>query len=634
MFTEKIFKKGGNIKSFFRAYGSFGELRGTLETGENSVYHEDENLRIECRYEKDEYGVYSRKDTFTNKSGKDLNLRCLKSRFLFEGGEYDVYTQFNNWQTESKGAWQPLVTSVSAEGPSFRTTTNSAPFMVLWNNQTHRGVAFHLMPKSAWEIKVTRIRKSSKHSMVLVELGISDYNFDLNVKDGETVEMPEIICYEIRNKLHMDCYKLHNYMHTNYPRRQMPVIYDTWMYKFDYIDYDTVASQIELAANIGVEYFFIDAGWFGKGDGWSGSVGDWSENTKTKLAGRMIDIANKVRENGMKFGLWLEPERAAPTSDSVREHREFYMDSDDGDPDQCFLDFANPQAREWMLGVIDGLIEKYGIEFIKDDFNADFYFDPKGSAFLKYHEGHLEFMKELRRRHPDLYLCSCAAGGHRLELKNYTEFDSSWPSDNESPYDEMRIYRDTILRLPPQAMERWVCVHSLIGLESFYEPFANNNDGEVERMVACGDAMWHNIQGVQQSFMEGYMTAGPIGFSCDLSKISPKATEDFKKFIANMKANREFWKKAVARILCDTESATVYQYSDMELTKIEIQLFIHKAMQQNFTVIPELDENKKYLLNGEVLTGKEIMDEGILIETPEWRDSWQHMFRVELTEVK
>ena len=632
MFTEKIFKKGGNLKTFFRAYGSFGEMRGNLETGENTVYHENENYKVECKYEKDEYGVFSRKDTFTNKSGKDLNLRCLKSRFLFEGGEYDVYTQFNNWQTESSGAWQPLVTSVSVSGASFRTATNATPFMVLWNNQTNRGVAFHLMPKSAWEIKVSRIRKSSKHSMVMVEMGISDYNFDIKVASGETIEMPEIICYEVRNKMHMDCYKLHNYMHTKYPRRQMPVIYDTWMYKFDYINYENVASQIELAANLGIEYFFIDAGWFGKGDGWSQSVGDWSENMTTKFAGRMIDVANKVRENGMKFGIWLEPERAAPTSDSVKEHPEFYMESDDGDPGQCFLDFANPNAREWMLGVIDGLIEKYGIEYIKDDFNADFYFDPKNSAFLKYHEGHELFIKELKRRHPDLYLSSCAAGGHRLELNNYTMFDSSWPSDNESPHVEMRIYRDTILRLPPQAMERWVVAHSLIGHEPFYETFKDYNNGEDERMVACGDAMWHNVQGVQQSFLEGYMTAGQVAFSCELSKFTPKATERFKTFIKNMKENREFWKKAVARILMNTESATAYQYSDMDL--IEIQLFVHEAKQQNFTVIPELNENKKYSYNGEIFTGKELMDEGILIETPEWSDSWHHMFRVELTEVK
>ena len=627
MFFTKIFEKYSDAKAYFRAYGSFGELSGNVQKNGNTIICENDSYKIESKYEKDDYGVFLRKDTFTNKSDKDINLRCLKSRFVFAGGEYEVYTQFNTWQTESRGEWQPLVTSVSAESTSFRTTTNATPFMALWNNQTNRGVAFHILPDSAWEIKVTRAKiTEGRHSVVVVEMGISEYNFNLDVKPDETVQMPKIICYEFRNKLHMDCYKLHNYMHNNYPRREMPIIYDTWLYKFDNIDYETVSSQIKYAKNLGVEYFFIDAGWFGKGDVWKTSVGDWEENTRTKLKGSMKKISDEVRENGMKFGIWLEVERADPESDSVRDHGEFYMKGD-VEPD-CFLDFSNADAREWMLSVVDGLIEKYNIEFIKDDFNADMYFDPHNSAFFKYHQGRKIFFKELRKRHPDLYLTSCASGGFRMELNIYTEFDSFWPSDNENPYEEMRIYKDTILRLPPQGFERWVCAHSLLGFEDFYVPFG----GETERIVACGDATWHNVVGVQPSFFEGYMTSGPIGFSCDLSKLSEKATNNFKSFIQKVKQNREFWKKAVARIIMDTQSATAYQYSDMELTKIEIQLFLHKVNQKMFTVIPELDANKKYELNGEILTGKQIMDEGIEIELPGWEESTGHMFRVELRE--
>ena len=233
MFTEKIFKKSTDVRDYFKGYGSFGEIKGELKSEGNSLFQETDSYKIECNYEKDEYGVFVRKDTFTNKSDKDINVRSLKSRFVFECGELDVYTQFNNWQSESMGNWQPLVSSISVAGESFRTTTSATPFMVLWNHQTHRGVAFHILPKSNWEIKVTRARKTSKYSKIVVDLGITDYNFDLKVAPGEKVEMPEIICYEIRNKLHMDCYKLHNYMHNKYPRRKMPVIYDTWMYKFD-----------------------------------------------------------------------------------------------------------------------------------------------------------------------------------------------------------------------------------------------------------------------------------------------------------------------------------------------------------------------------------------------------------------
>ncbi|MBQ4515819.1 MAG: alpha-galactosidase [Clostridia bacterium] len=629
MFTHKFFEKGNDAKCFFRGYGSFGEINGELNRNEQELYHETDDYKINCTYKQDKYGVISRKDSFTNKSNKPLEVNCLKSRFVFEGGEYQVYTQFNNWQTESMGNWQPLVTSVSAVGGSSRTTQDATPFMVLWSEQAQRGVAFCLVPDSAWEIKVTKAGYYSKYTKVIVELGILDYNFDMVLNPSETINMPEIICYEIRNKVHMGCYKLHNYLHNNYPRRQMPVIYNTWMYRFDHITYENLSKQISLAANIGAEYYVIDAGWFGKGADWSNSVGDWSENTTGALCGRMIDIANEVRAAGMKFGLWLEPERATPESDSVKEHPEYYIPGD-VESEYCFLDFANSEAREWMLSVIFDLIEKYGIEYIKDDYNADMYFDVHHTAFLKYHQGHAIFIKAIREKYPDIYITSCASGGERMEIGNYIKFDSFWPSDNESPYDEMRIYKETILRLPPQAMERWVAVHSLKGLEHFYEPFGGSKD----KMVACGDAIWQNVVGVQPSFMEGYMTCGPIGISCNLELLSDEAFAHFKEYIEKIKKDRDFWKSAVARIICDTPTITTYQYSDMELSKIVIQMFTHKTQQDHFAVYPEVCENKNYILNGDtVISGKEIAEQGIDLSTPEWHDNWNEMLQIELEAV-
>jgi len=633
MFTKKFFQQGEDAKCFFRGYGSFGEIHGAVTRKGQTVSHKTEDYALICQYEMDEYGVCTRNDVFTNISKNPITLHSLKSRFIFEGGEYQVYTQFCNWQNESRGSWQLLTTTISVAGASARTTQDGAPFLALWSEQEQRGVAFHLVNNANWEMKVTRAGHYCKYSKIVVEMGIMDYNFDVTIAPGETVDMPQIICYEFKNKLDMDCYKLHNYLHTRYPRREIPIIYDTWMYCFDHISVENVSSQIQLAKDLGVEYFFIDAGWFGKGKDWSNSVGDWEENTTGAFCGHMIDVAEKVRAAGMKFGFWLEPERAAPDSDSVKAHPDYFIPGD-VESEWYFLDFANEEAREWMLGIIFDLIERYGIEFIKDDFNADKYFDERHTALKEYYAGHKKFMQAIRDKYPNLYLSSCAGGGMRMELNNYAEFDSNWPSDNESPYDEMKIYKASILRLPPQGFERWVAVHSLQGFESFYESFASYNEGNTERMVASGDAIWHHVVGVQPSYLEGYMTCGPIGFSCDLNLISPGARARFKEFIAKVKVEREFWKTAVARILCDTESVMTLQYSDMALTKIVIQLFTDHTQQDGFTVHPVLDESKNYRINnGEILSGKEIAAEGISLGTEPWHDNWNEMLQVELEEV-
>jgi alpha-galactosidase len=245
----------------------------------------------------------------------------------------------------------------------------------------------------------------------------------------------------------MDAYKLHAYMHKHYPRKSFPIIYNSWLYRFDKFTTEDILAQIPLAADIGAEYFVIDAGWFGKGKNWTVSVGDWSENLVTGFAGRMGEVADAVRAHGMKFGLWIEFERAHAKSDAIRDHEEYYTIAHE-DTGVRFFDFANPEARAWMLDTVSGLIDKYGVKYIKNDNNVDMQWDPRHTGYYEYHKGRDAFIDALRAKYPDLYLTSCASGGEQMELANYTRFDSNWPSDNESPYVEMDIYKASLSLVP------------------------------------------------------------------------------------------------------------------------------------------------------------------------------------------
>ena len=629
MLNRKTFESCIDSRQLFGGYGSFGEVYGTLAQDNSAITLTAQDYQMTCAYEQDAYGIYTRQDTFQNCSDSPITIRNLKSRFVFEGGEYQVYTQFNSWQDENKGAWQELNTAVSVGSESVRTCQDATPFLVLWSQQESRGVAFHLLPNCNWEMTVTRVRTTGKRQGVVVELGISSRNLALTLSPGEIFRLPQILCYTVSNKMHLDCYKLHNYLHTRYPRQQIPVLYNTWLGFFDQFSFEKLMAQIPLAAELGVEYFFLDAGWFGTGEvSWGASVGDWFENPKT-LGGRMGELADAVRAAGMKFGLWLEPERATLASQAYKEHPEYYLPIT-GVPRNVLLDFANPEARTWMLNIVCNLIDRFGVRYIKDDFNMSKYYCQEQDGFLAYHAGHEAFLKELKCRYPDLYLSSCAAGGLRMELQNYKFFDSSWPSDNQNIYAQMEMYRHALLRLPPQAMERWAAIHSLMGMKDFYKPFASVNRGNCERMVVCADGTWSHIVGIQQSFLEGFFTGGPVGLSCDLTKVSEKTRAELKRFIAEFKANREFWLTAVARILCDTKTVSVYQYSDMALNKIVIQLFTKEAMQDSCRVYPELDASKNYRYNGKLFSGAALMEEGICISLlPDMDDHYQ-MFQVDL----
>ena len=134
-------------EDFWKISGSFGVLAGAVEWDSETVCISGRECSVRSEYTQHENGVVSRKDRIQNTSPSPITLNCLLSKFRLEGGEYEVYTQLNTWQNECKGAWQPLVSAVSAETEGLRSAYGDAPFFALWNRQTGRGVAFHIVTK-------------------------------------------------------------------------------------------------------------------------------------------------------------------------------------------------------------------------------------------------------------------------------------------------------------------------------------------------------------------------------------------------------------------------------------------------------------------------------------------------------
>lgn len=536
---------------------------------------------VECNH-----GVYSRKDLLTNTSEEPRHVTTLRSRFVLEGGEYEVYTQYNSWQNESIGVWERLNTSILARCESVRTTRSANPFLVLWSLQTGRGIAFHLLADASWSITASRVHSSGEASNIIVELGLDAPNLDLTVLPGESISLPEILYYEVRNKSDLDCWKLHRYCNEIYPRRNLPVIYNTWLYKFDKIDFENVAKQIPAAAELGAEYFVIDAGWFGLNPKWTKGIGDWEESMLFGFRGKMEQIAALVREHSMRFGLWLEVERAVEGANAPKEYSQYFIKSDDN----YFLDFSSTEARDYIFNIVSGLITRYHVEFIKFDFNADLTFDKYKSAFTKYFKGYRNFIQRLKNAFPNVYFENCCSGGERMNLCNIKDFDSFWPTDNQSPYVGMRIFKDTILRLPPQVFERWAAITTINNAAPSY--FADTS----EHILSTGDAVWGHLASVDASYLKGFMTGGPLGFSCDLTKLSDQAFAFLKEHVATFKKMRNFWLTAECRILADTDSVLVLQYNDPRFKRIVIQVFTQRIMQTGLHVYPVTKYDATYRL--------------------------------------
>ena len=95
--------------------------------------------------------------------------------------------------------------------------------------------------------------------------------------------------------------------------------------------------------------FVLDDGWFGKREDDHSSLGDWYPNLE-KLPDGIAGIAKKVAAEGMKFGLWFEPEMVNKDSNLYREHPDWILSTPgrhiSHGRNQYILDF--PEPKWWM----------------------------------------------------------------------------------------------------------------------------------------------------------------------------------------------------------------------------------------------------------------------------------------------
>jgi len=598
-----IFAQNKTANQLWKITGSFGELNEEVVWQGNTFSAENGKISVVSCMEDGKNGVFVRNGKVKNISDDTVTIFSLSSKFSFDGGEYDVYSQYNGWQCESLGKWQSLVSTISATSTSVRNSHGSSPFMVLWSNQANRGTAFHLNAYSSWEMKISRVHISCEKTIIEVELGVVGSGLAINLFPGEELELPEIIFYTVFNKVDMDCWKLHGYLNEKYPRKTVPVIYNTWLCSFDHFTVEDVSLQIEKAQKLGVEYFVIDAGWFGNNRIWWSSRGDWDESENFGFKGQMSEVADRVRSAGMKFGLWLEPECASFGAKIVEKYPGYFIKGQDS----YFIDFANEEAGKYIFEKICSVIDKYGAEFVKFDFNADLDFDRYNSGFTKYAAGHRKFIEKLRQKYPNLYIENCGSGGARMTIRDGKAYDSFWPTDNQSPYHSLRIFKDSILRMSPQWIENWISVCSIENM--IPTRFADENS---DKLLSTNDALWDSITGVHNSFLKGFLTGGPIGLSFDLTSLSENAFEELGEFISNFKSERDFWKDAVCHILTDTESTLVLEFRNSDFSKIELVVFTHKMMQTNIRIYPQVDTDFKYRVSQEeIISGCNLKNNGI-----------------------
>ncbi|MBC9004917.1 alpha-galactosidase [Micromonospora aurantiaca (nom. illeg.)] len=253
-----------------------------------------------------------------------------------------------------------------------------------------------------------------------------------------------------------DALHTHLRARTSHPRTPRPVTLNVWEAVYFDHDLDRLRTLADAAAEVGVERFVLDDGWFRGRRHDQAGLGDWWVDGEVWPDG-LQPLIDHVRGHGMQFGLWVEPEMVNPDSDLFRAHPDWVLQAPGRLPPpwrhQQVLDLAHPDAYAYLLERLDAVLSEHdGLAYLKWDHNRDL--TEAGHAGRPgVHAQTLavyRLLDELRARHPDVEIESCSSGGARVDLEILRRTDRVWASDCNDALERLSIQRWTGLLLPPE----------------------------------------------------------------------------------------------------------------------------------------------------------------------------------------
>ncbi|MCU1664910.1 MAG: alpha-galactosidase [Pseudonocardia sp.] len=254
-----------------------------------------------------------------------------------------------------------------------------------------------------------------------------------------------------------DRFHAHLRSRPHHPRNPRPVVLNTWEAVYFDHDLDRLVELALAGAEVGVERYVLDDGWFRHRRDDTAGLGDWYVDEGVWPNG-LHPLVDEVRRLGMEFGLWVEPEMINPDSDLARAHPEWILATGGRMPvasrNQQVLDLGHPEAYAYILERLDALLAEYPISYLKWDHNRDLIdagHGPLGTPGVHAQTCAVyRLIDELRSRHPGVEIESCSSGGLRVDLEILERTDRVWGSDVIDPLERQQIQRWTAQLLPPE----------------------------------------------------------------------------------------------------------------------------------------------------------------------------------------
>ena len=482
--------------------------------------------------------VLTRRAVLKNTGEAPVYIRKLMSYSTDLPGRYDMTTFDGGWIAETHRHTVPVgearVVNESVTG--FSSHRHNPGFLLSEpgaNEEWGQVYGFNLIWSGSHYAGVQR----SLQGLNRVVQGVSPDHFRKKLEPGERFETPEGVLAWSNGGFGGLSIRMHDFVNRHivpeYWRfRERPVLYNDWegcMFDFDQ---RRLLGLAKKAKKLGCELFVLDDGWFGKRDSDTAGLGDYTVNRK-KLPDGLSGLAKKVKELGMDFGLWFEPEGVNRDSDLYRLHPDWALT--DGLPaltgrHELLLDLTKPEVRDYIVDSVSAILDSAEISYVKWDMNR--HSTALGEKAFDYILGLYDVLGRIFGPRPHILLESCSSGGNRFDLGMLTYSPQIWASDDTDPIERLDI-QDGLSYLYPQ---------STIGSHVSAAPHAQT------------------LRSTPLSTRGNVSFFGVLGYELDLAHLLPVEEDEIKNQIAFYKEHRNAFQFGTFRRLM-AEEGVAWQVS-------------------------------------------------------------------------
>jgi alpha-galactosidase len=302
-----------------------------------------------------------------------------------------------------------------------------------------------------------------------VSCGMDDDTTTVTLLPGERFDSPAALGVWSESGIEGVTQAWHHYQRSALSRSldadHRPVVYNSWMAtEFD-VRFDHQLQLARRAKHLGVETFVVDDGWFIGRTSDRAGLGDWTPDPE-KFPRGIRELGDAVIGEGMRFGIWIEPEAVNPDSELYRAHPDWVYRAGDRPlvfvRNQLVLDLGRPEVRDWIKETLRALLRSAPISYLKWDMNRPVSDggrpgDPHGRQWsLQHTNAYYDILRMLRDEFPHVTIEACAAGGGRIDNAVLGLADVVWPSDETGPRDRLAIQHGYLSAYPAYAMSSWV----------------------------------------------------------------------------------------------------------------------------------------------------------------------------------